>query len=506
MPIINSNFEFLKADFPDLYRIGASAETLYSIDIESCIAKIRVFAECWLKLFYETNKIVYNPVATLAELLVLAEDDRLLPDDVYHLIDNIRVKGNVASHATISLISGRMQTVDFPKSELKSLLQDAFMLAEYSFRQLHQQDKVPFWKEPEDLTDLKLYKQAFNGEPAALLDIASKKFEQIVDLPKDNKLSTRNEAKRLMGEFQMWKERCIAVGVRDIYCLEYFIYSGTGHQSLKDNKQLRNIEKLVKKHVDDSMFHFMKGMHLHVQHQYVDAASHLRLAYDQGRDDCFDDLLECYFYSDYERFTACLQIGAKKRNFNGSLLYVLQLLAEKDDPNNKEIKHLIHFCHSQNSKVGDYLHAIYECLLHSHDALSDDKFDPDFNVIASDWKLLPDISYGACLSVYYLTHYEQADIISKELLELAITSSQRMPTYRVVLHSAFHTIMHHQEKNNPKFGHFDAGALLRKSAKLGYKPAQTIIDKMEYRKKFKVKGKRGKPDRKSVKAKRKQNR
>ena len=64
----------------------------------------------------------------------------------------------------------------------------------------------------------------------------------------------------------------------------------------------------------------------------------------------------------------------------------------------------------------------------------------------------------------------------------------------------------HQEKNNRKFGHFDAGALLRKSAKLGYKPAQTIIDKMEYRKKFKVKGKRGKHDRKSVKAKRKQNR
>ena len=506
MAIIKSNFEFIQTDFPDLYELGATAETLYSIDAESCIAKIRVFAECWLKLFFEHSNVQYKFTATLADLLAMAQQQRLLSDELFSLLDKIRLQGNVASHANISSISGRKQAFDVHKSALKSYLKDIFSLAEYSYKNLHPKSEIPTWIEPEDLTDLKRYKDAFNGEPQALFSLAAEKFNQIGAMPKDTKLQTRREAKRLFGEFQMWKERCIEVGRYDVYAFEYFIYTGTLQPSLKDAQKLKCTEKLVKQNVDEATFHFMKASYLDTQLKFKEAAKHYRLAYDLGNEDCFGDLLNNYYFSDYEAYLEMLKIGVEKNIYNAKVLYVLYLMAEKDETHSKEIKSLINYCRSQNSKVGEYLNALYECFNHTIENEAIENFNPDFEAIASGWELVPEISHGTSLSVFYLTHYDREELVSKDLLELALGVSKRNLVYPHVLFSAFHVVVHHQENKNPKFRHMSASSLIHKSAELRYEPAIDTLSRYEYRKQFQLKGKRGKPNRKVVKARRKQKR
>ena len=504
--MIESNFDFIKTDFPDLFEIGAKAEILYSIDADSCVTKIRLFAEYWLKLFYKRNNVDFPTTATMSDLLIQSEQNRLLSDDLYALLDNIRLKGNMAAHATVSDMSERKQAFDFHKNTLKALLIDAFSLAEYSYKQLHMKGNAPKWQEPEDLSDLRLYKQAFNDNPGALIRIANKKIEQLLELPKDNKLNTRNDAKRLYGDFQMWKARCLAVGMMDVYCLEFLIYSGATHPSLKDPIKLKETEKYVKKNVENKTFHYMKGMHLYNQYMFSQAAIHFRAAIEEGSDECLAELLECYFYSDYQAYIDMLHIGVERKDFNSILLYALYLLTENDDVEDKKIKQMIHHCRSQNKKIGEYLNAIYMCLLDSRSTLNDDNFTPDYDTLASGWELFPDISYASCLSVFYLSKYDKEQLVTKDLLAKALIVGQRTPIYSILLLSAFHVVVYHQENSNPRFGHFDAGSFIRKSAELGFEPAQDIINKYEYRKQFKLKGKRGKPNRKAVKAKRKQNR
>lgn len=506
MAIIKSNFEFIQTDFPDLYELGATAETLYSIDAESCIAKIRVFAEYWLKLFFEQQGIKYKPMATLSDLLLQADRHRILPEHVSDLLNKIRLQGNVASHANISSISGRKQSVDIHKNALKTMLKDIFSLAEFTIKQANPQADVPQWEEPEDLADIKHYKDAFHGEPDALFRIVSEKFNQIGALPKDTKLHTRQEAKRLFGEFQMWKERCIAVSRYDVYAFEYFIYTGTLHPSLKDAQKLKPTEKLVKQYVDEATFHYMKACYLDAQMKFAEAAKHYRLAYDLGNESCFDELISNYYFSDYDAYLEMIEIGVEKNIYNAKVLYALYLMAEKDETYSKEIKKLINYCRSQNSKVGDYLNALYECFTHTIENEAIENFNPDFGTIASGWELVPEISHGTSLSVFYLTHYDREALVSKDLLELALGVSKRNLVYPHVLFSAFHVVVHHQENNNPKFGHMSAASLIHKSAELGYEPAKEMLSRHEYRKQFQLKGKRGKPNRKAVKARRKQKR
>jgi hypothetical protein len=69
---IASNFEFLCGFFDELASIAKKAELLYSVDADSCAAKLRLFGEFWL---YEYNRVSGNKIklsGTFGDLIATA--------------------------------------------------------------------------------------------------------------------------------------------------------------------------------------------------------------------------------------------------------------------------------------------------------------------------------------------------------------------------------------------------------------------------------------------------
>ena len=96
-----SNFEFLKKDYPDLYKIGKEIEVCYSVDEDSAKVKCRLFIDILsLKIFNSYSNI--NPNNTYESL---DEKFRLLKNILpanfikeINAFDEIRIAGNNAAH------------------------------------------------------------------------------------------------------------------------------------------------------------------------------------------------------------------------------------------------------------------------------------------------------------------------------------------------------------------------------------------------------------------------
>ncbi|HEY2178274.1 MAG TPA: DUF4145 domain-containing protein, partial [Caulobacteraceae bacterium] len=94
----SANFGFLEKDAAQLYRLAALAEHYFPTDANTCLFKLRQFAELLAQeVAARTNRL---PVAdeTFADLLRRLRYDRAVPREAGELFHQLRVLGNSAAH------------------------------------------------------------------------------------------------------------------------------------------------------------------------------------------------------------------------------------------------------------------------------------------------------------------------------------------------------------------------------------------------------------------------
>lgn len=95
----NTNFGFLKAYDAQLVRLGALAERYFKDDPNTCLIKLRQFAELLAQQLAARMGMFTSPDEPFAELLKRLKAERAMPREAGDLFHQLRIAGNDAAHA-----------------------------------------------------------------------------------------------------------------------------------------------------------------------------------------------------------------------------------------------------------------------------------------------------------------------------------------------------------------------------------------------------------------------
>jgi type I restriction enzyme R subunit len=96
---IRSNFDVLKRQQPQLWRLGALAERYFADDPNTCLLKLRQLTEILAQTIAARSGLYTAPEETQYELIRRLQDTGVVPREVRQLFDQVRTVGNAASHA-----------------------------------------------------------------------------------------------------------------------------------------------------------------------------------------------------------------------------------------------------------------------------------------------------------------------------------------------------------------------------------------------------------------------
>jgi type I restriction enzyme R subunit len=98
-PAQSGNFGFLTTYDPQLVRLGGLAERYFSEDPNTCLIKLRQFAERLAQQLAARIGLFTSPEEPFAELLKRLKAERAMPREAGDLFHQLRVAGNDAAHA-----------------------------------------------------------------------------------------------------------------------------------------------------------------------------------------------------------------------------------------------------------------------------------------------------------------------------------------------------------------------------------------------------------------------
>src|SRR5262249_15482373 len=103
MNLPQTNFAFLREHDEQLLRLGMLAEKYFADDPNTCLLKLRQFAETLAQLLAARSGLYQRPEEGKEEgqydLLRRLQDRSILPREIFQLFDEVRRKGNEAIHA-----------------------------------------------------------------------------------------------------------------------------------------------------------------------------------------------------------------------------------------------------------------------------------------------------------------------------------------------------------------------------------------------------------------------
>lgn len=103
MSLSQTNFAFLREHDEQLLRLGRLAEKYFAEDPNTCLLKLRQFAETLAQLMAARSGFYKRPEEGKEEsqydLLRRLQDQSILPREIFQLFDEVRRKGNEANHA-----------------------------------------------------------------------------------------------------------------------------------------------------------------------------------------------------------------------------------------------------------------------------------------------------------------------------------------------------------------------------------------------------------------------
>ncbi len=95
---MDSNFSFLKDEFPILFNIGVSAENYLHRDHIYCLTKLRLFGEKLTQLLFEEHALEFPRDNSFHNQLLMLSEEDILPIVVKDMLFLLKKKGNLAVH------------------------------------------------------------------------------------------------------------------------------------------------------------------------------------------------------------------------------------------------------------------------------------------------------------------------------------------------------------------------------------------------------------------------
>ena len=94
-----SNFDFLNTYDAQLVRLGALAERYFKEDPNTCLIKLRQFAELLAQQLAARMGLFTSSDEPFADLLQRLKAERAMPREAGDLFHQLRISGNQAAHA-----------------------------------------------------------------------------------------------------------------------------------------------------------------------------------------------------------------------------------------------------------------------------------------------------------------------------------------------------------------------------------------------------------------------
>lgn len=98
MALESANFQFLQAQDAQLVRLGALAERFFGEDPNTCIIKLRQFAELLAQLTAAKTGLFNSTDEAQVELLRRLKYEGVISPEVADLFHQLRLAGNKAAH------------------------------------------------------------------------------------------------------------------------------------------------------------------------------------------------------------------------------------------------------------------------------------------------------------------------------------------------------------------------------------------------------------------------
>lgn len=176
-----TNFDFLKKEkkFSGFAGTAITAETLYRIDIPSCVFNIRRATEFAVKWMYSVDGSLVMPYQdTLVTLINTVEFKDIVGNDLYRRLNFIRMVGNNSAHSTKTITPEQAQLalenlfyfLDF----VAYCYADEYEEQKYNPELLKQEQAAPTPKQPESDIDI----QKLIAENKSLKEELTKKREE----------------------------------------------------------------------------------------------------------------------------------------------------------------------------------------------------------------------------------------------------------------------------------------------------------------------------------------
>ena len=115
MKTLGGNFGFLQGHDPQLVRLGVLAERYFHDDPNTCIIKLRQFAEALAQLIAATSGLYTSDEESQSDLLRRLRFERIIPPGVSDLFHSLRILGNQAAHGWQSTLSDALNALKYAR-------------------------------------------------------------------------------------------------------------------------------------------------------------------------------------------------------------------------------------------------------------------------------------------------------------------------------------------------------------------------------------------------------
>ena len=115
MNVQSSNFHFLEPHDIQLVRLGALAERYFHDDPNTCLIKLRQFAELLTQLIAAKTGLYEAGDESQADLLRRLRFERVLPPQVADLFHTLRILGNNAAHGAAGTLSEALNAIKYAR-------------------------------------------------------------------------------------------------------------------------------------------------------------------------------------------------------------------------------------------------------------------------------------------------------------------------------------------------------------------------------------------------------
>jgi hypothetical protein len=505
---IKSNFDFLKHDFVDLTDIAKKAELLYSIDTDSCAAKLRLFGELWL---YELNRLSDNKVVlkgSFGECILIAKAQGLINLDYFELLEGIRNIGNTASHVRYSQISQKASFQVITKSQLKAHFLAILTLAETIVNKVNDIDRHKnTWVEPPDVLDALKFKGAIFDDKNSVESIIKLRLNELSNMPRTRKRQDLERINLKLIDCEYWLAKAVSLNSEIAAFQSYLYFIGEYHPAAFDLSKSRRFLKHALANDSTGEVNYYVALEACKSQEYDKYQKYIKVSIESSNISALDHYLCFLVTRNDDEYSQYVQMGISINHLPCLLTSVIHDIINyhfcevtNATTLQKNIKRQLIKLKAIKSQAANFVQAMFNCINEQADINKE-----DVKRLVNGATQFPKYCQASAFTLFILHKNDLLEDVNTQIVKNALDESEGTEMSGAICFFAAMALYNAWTKRNEVLlPGMAPNKLIKKSVALGYRGA------IEFEKDAKVmeystrKNKVRKITRKEIKARRKQ--